>query len=128
MNTFVNFFFFNDTATTEIYTLSLHDALPISLASAGDLATLTPPALPRPPVCTCALTTTGPPAPRAIRATSSGFVATVPGFVGIPYPASNSPAWYSWIFMQRGTPQGAGRTGQAVCWSSSMTDRNVAQW
>jgi len=23
------FFFFNDTATTEIYTLSLHDALPI---------------------------------------------------------------------------------------------------
>src|SRR2546422_60088 len=24
------FFFFNDTATTEIYTLSLHDALPIS--------------------------------------------------------------------------------------------------
>src|SRR5260221_12829235 len=25
-------FFFNDTATTEIYTLSLHDALPISLA------------------------------------------------------------------------------------------------
>ena len=26
---FVFFFFFNDTATTEIYTLSLHDALPI---------------------------------------------------------------------------------------------------
>src|SRR3712207_8284012 len=26
------FFFFNDTATTEIYTLSLHDALPISAA------------------------------------------------------------------------------------------------
>src|ERR1044071_8116030 len=26
------FFFFNDTATTEIYTLSLHDALPISYA------------------------------------------------------------------------------------------------
>src|SRR3712207_7465646 len=28
----VLFFFFNDTATTEIYTLSLHDALPISEA------------------------------------------------------------------------------------------------
>src|SRR6266446_1299369 len=28
---FVFFFFFNDTATTEIYTLSLHDALPISI-------------------------------------------------------------------------------------------------
>src|SRR6266511_5944301 len=27
------FFFFNDTATTEIYTLSLHDALPISAAT-----------------------------------------------------------------------------------------------
>src|SRR3989454_12265842 len=27
------FFFFNDTATTEIYTLSLHDALPISASS-----------------------------------------------------------------------------------------------
>src|SRR2546422_460567 len=29
------FFFFNDTATTEIYTLSLHDALPISRGAAG---------------------------------------------------------------------------------------------
>src|SRR5260370_5893578 len=28
----LSFFFFNDTATTEIYTLSLHDALPISYA------------------------------------------------------------------------------------------------
>src|SRR2546425_2445177 len=27
---YFSFFFFNDTATTEIYTLSLHDALPIS--------------------------------------------------------------------------------------------------
>src|SRR3712207_8679239 len=39
----MKFFFFNDTATTEIYTLSLHDALPISQqhpagggAAAGD--------------------------------------------------------------------------------------------
>src|SRR2546427_10797833 len=29
------FFFFNDTATTEIYTLSLHDALPISRGEWG---------------------------------------------------------------------------------------------
>src|SRR2546422_3820041 len=29
------FFFFNDTATTEIYTLSLHDALPISVGDVG---------------------------------------------------------------------------------------------
>src|SRR5260221_7552845 len=31
LSLFFFFFFFNDTATTEIYTLSLHDALPISL-------------------------------------------------------------------------------------------------
>src|SRR3712207_8442020 len=55
------FFFFNDTATTEIYTLSLHDALPISwpsraLAAASAACgvgatwprtTFTSPALPR---------------------------------------------------------------------------------
>src|SRR2546429_9667475 len=32
------FFFFNDTATTEIYTLSLHDALPICERPRGDSA------------------------------------------------------------------------------------------
>src|SRR5687768_18601632 len=34
---FLFFFFFNDTATTEIYTLSLHDALPILLFGAKRL-------------------------------------------------------------------------------------------
>ena len=34
VNLSVDIFFFNDTATTEIYTLSLHDALPISDAPA----------------------------------------------------------------------------------------------
>src|SRR5712675_2772885 len=33
------FFFFNDTATTEIYTLSLHDALPISAQDVRAFAT-----------------------------------------------------------------------------------------
>src|SRR5688572_32723461 len=33
---FILFFFFNDTATTEIYTLSLHDALPILAGLRGD--------------------------------------------------------------------------------------------
>src|SRR5256885_16782582 len=37
------FFFFNDTATTEIYTLSLHDALPISFAIPGNAARRSPP-------------------------------------------------------------------------------------
>src|SRR2546430_9851199 len=32
------FFFFNDTATTEIYTLSLHDALPISIPGPNAVA------------------------------------------------------------------------------------------
>src|SRR2546425_10532145 len=38
------FFFFNDTATTEIYTLSLHDALPISRNAAvlGEILKKTP--------------------------------------------------------------------------------------
>src|SRR5690242_21084067 len=35
MYTLFSFFFFNDTATTEIYTLSLHDALPIWPPRAG---------------------------------------------------------------------------------------------
>src|SRR3712207_8228533 len=36
------FFFFNDTATTEIYTLSLHDALPILAPSASSRKRLSP--------------------------------------------------------------------------------------
>src|SRR2546429_8383968 len=34
---FFSFFFFNDTATTEIYTLSLHDALPIYRKAGGEI-------------------------------------------------------------------------------------------
>src|SRR5215510_15770839 len=36
------FFFFNDTATTEIYTLSLHDALPICIRPAAGSPCRTP--------------------------------------------------------------------------------------
>src|SRR2546429_5755738 len=36
-------FFFNDTATTEIYTLSLHDALPICLTETSPAACINPP-------------------------------------------------------------------------------------
>src|SRR2546430_3329037 len=42
------FFFFNDTATTEIYTLSLHDALPISFCFPKPLPNRSPPLLHRP--------------------------------------------------------------------------------
>src|SRR2546430_5677014 len=41
------FFFFNDTATTEIYTLSLHDALPIWCCSSLRRTTCSPHPLPR---------------------------------------------------------------------------------
>src|SRR2546425_5191479 len=37
LSIFPSFFFFNDTATTEIYTLSLHDALPICRLGSGRL-------------------------------------------------------------------------------------------
>src|SRR3712207_6944406 len=39
---YVVFFFFNDTATTEIYTLSLHDALPIFEQSVNGEVGVTP--------------------------------------------------------------------------------------
>src|SRR3712207_7207614 len=39
----VAIFFFNDTATTEIYTLSLHDALPISIARSSRASTSSTP-------------------------------------------------------------------------------------
>src|SRR5947199_9177491 len=42
-------FFYNDTATTEIYTLSLHDALPISRICLGCMSYGSPPPGPRRP-------------------------------------------------------------------------------
>src|SRR2546429_4952822 len=42
LSSYLLFFFFNDTATTEIYTLSLHDALPISIPERGALETRRP--------------------------------------------------------------------------------------
>src|SRR6266571_4996896 len=48
LSCFIFFFFFNDTATTEIYTLSLHDALPIRTSSApGRWRQIAPPATDR---------------------------------------------------------------------------------
>src|SRR5436853_4890144 len=51
------FFFFNDTATTEIYTLSLHDALPISLRPAS--ASTARAAAARPTMCSPARSSGG---------------------------------------------------------------------
>src|SRR2546430_12329555 len=47
----IPFFFFNYTATTEIYTLSLHDALPISLCTSPKLQPS--PSLPVKPFFSC---------------------------------------------------------------------------
>src|SRR6266498_92809 len=49
---FLFFFFFNDTATTEIYTLSLHDALPIPVPTAISARRRTNSAVVSPPACT----------------------------------------------------------------------------
>src|SRR3712207_9510999 len=63
------FFFFNDTATTEIYTLSLHDALPISWGKAFIL-----------------------PVGCSLRAEHSALVAW---FYTVELPALSSPSFFS---------------------------------
>jgi hypothetical protein len=61
----------------------------------GVFATFTPPALPRPPVLTCALTTTTPPSFSAAAFASSGVSAMMPGSTGTSYFSNRSRAWYS---------------------------------
>src|SRR3712207_9388598 len=70
------FFFFNDTATTEIYTLSLHDALPIS-GCAGTAAMW----LPTSSLCGRQLSSDarGRRCPRAVRSTAASPPAVVAG-------------------------------------------------
>ena len=53
-------------------------------ASSGLAASLIPPALPRPPVRTCALTTTWPPISSAAVRASSGVVTKRPSETGMP--------------------------------------------
>src|SRR5688572_10062546 len=66
-----------------------------ALASSALSASFTPPALPRPPVFTCALTTTGAAISRAMASACSGVSATPPGSTGTPCEANTSRAWYS---------------------------------
>jgi hypothetical protein len=49
-----------------------------------------PPALPRPPICTCALTATVPPSSPATAAASSGDHATLPRGTATPWRANSS--------------------------------------
>src|SRR4030095_6583151 len=67
-------------------------------APSGSSASLIPPALPRPPACTCAFTTTLPPSRVATARASAGVVATSPPGTGTPNSRSRALAWYSWIF------------------------------
>jgi hypothetical protein len=61
-------------------------------ASAGSWASWMPPALPRPPICTWALTTTVPPISAAAASASSGDQATLPRGTATPYLANSSLA------------------------------------
>src|SRR4051812_44587929 len=67
----------------------------LTTASCGSWASFTPPALPRPPVFTWALTTTRPPSATAAASASSGSVTTVPTDTGTPCLANSSFAWNS---------------------------------
>src|SRR3954447_11613275 len=67
----------------------------LSPASPGVSANFTPPALPRPPVFTWALTTTGVPSRSAAARASAAVDATTPGSTGTPWAAKSSLAWYS---------------------------------
>src|SRR5437867_10434533 len=64
----------------------------------GSSATLVPRALPRPPACTCALTTTRPPSRSAIARACAGVSATSPFGTATPNSRNSALAWYSWIF------------------------------
>jgi hypothetical protein len=70
-------------------------AAAFSWVSSGEVASFTPPALPRPPVFTWAFTTTVPPSSRAAAAASSGVSTVRPGNTGTPCAANRSFAWYS---------------------------------
>src|SRR3954451_24409436 len=67
-----------------------------SSASAALSASFTPPALPRPPVSTCAFTTTAPPIDEAAARASSGETARRPSETGIPTRLKSSLPWYSY--------------------------------
>src|SRR3954452_20574635 len=66
-----------------------------SSASTRLLATLIPPAFPRPPICTCALTTQGYPISSAAATASSTVVAGEPLGTGTPWRAKSCLPWYS---------------------------------
>src|ERR1700709_2165750 len=74
--------------------------LAATATASRSLTTLTPPALPRPPACTCALTThKDPPNALAAATAPSGESATWPRGTGMAYIANSSLDWYSCKFI-----------------------------
>src|SRR5690242_3481349 len=84
--------------------LSIMPRICLAAASAptGSSASFTPPALPRPPACTWALTTTRPPRRSAIAWAWAGVSVTSPPGTGTPNSLRMALPWYSWIFLRSG--------------------------
>src|SRR5438105_6713608 len=97
--------------------LSIMPRMPAAAAPApaASSASFTPPALPRPPACTCALTTTRPPSRSAMARACAGVSATSPLGTGTPYWRRIALAWYSWIFMAPGV-----RVKRPLAWVSAL--------
>src|SRR5690349_14932524 len=92
-------------------------AFAASYASSGVFATLTPPAFPRPPVLTCALTTTTPPIFSAAALASSGVSAMRPASTGTSYFSKRSRAWYSYRSTVRSFAGATGDDAESVLMS-----------
>src|SRR6266704_3423154 len=98
---FFFFFFFNDTATTEIYTLSLHDALPIRRQ-------------PKPAArSSISVACRGPSSARRARYSSAGAAGARPS-KGAHHRRIAKPSWESNCVV----PGGAGRSDSVICCSN----------
>src|SRR5271165_190356 len=85
-----------------------------STTSRSSLANLMPPALPRPPISTCALTTLGAGLVRIIATASSTVCATLPAGTGMPAAANSSLPWYSSSFIVPRSPGSRARDYSAA--------------
>src|SRR5690242_17489959 len=85
-----------------VFSIMPRICLAAASAPTGSSASFTPPALPRPPACTWAFTTTLPPRRSAMARACAGVSATSPPGTGTPNSFRIALPWYSWIFMRSG--------------------------
>src|SRR6266496_2035745 len=112
MYCFFFFFFFNDTATTEIYTLSLHDALPIWRQPAPrHLRTAMVSSLPR----TNARTLVATPIPPTMRATRP----VSPRYTVSWFQKRRTPGW-AWVYVVTRTLVSVRRAASASLNASAL--------